>query len=229
KASQTDLLTGLRNRRYLANQIPADLAYYDRETHRSGDYGQVVVFALVAIDGFGRIHDSHGPHAGDQVLQQFSQVLASLVRSGDYLARWGGEEFLLVLRPMHSEHLAMIGERVLAAIAAHRFQVEDTSLQLTCSVGLAGYRLFNVERQPGWEQMVDLAEAALYWARRRGRDGWAAFQPAPGSDAASLLQDLQGDVDGLIASGRLQVLTSQAAGQSRLGPATGGTSPVQAA
>jgi diguanylate cyclase (GGDEF)-like protein len=228
KASQTDLLTGLRNRRYLANQIPADLAYYDRETHRSGDYGQVVVFALVAIDGFGHVRDSHGGHAGDQLMQQFSQVLASLVRSGDYLARWGGEEFLLVFRPMHNEHLAMIGERICTAIAAHRFQVDDTSsLQLTCSAGLAGYPLFNVERQPGWEQMVDLAEAALYWARRHGNDGWAGFRPAPGADAASLLQDLQGDVDSLIASGRLQVLTSKtAAGQSF---ETDGSNPVHAA
>jgi diguanylate cyclase (GGDEF)-like protein len=229
KASQTDLLTGLRNRRYLANQVPADLAYYDRETHRSGDYGQVVVFALVAIDDFGHIHDSHGQHVADQALQQFAQVLASLVRSGDYLARWGGAEFLLVFRPMHGEHLAKVGERIHAAIAAHRFQVDDRWLHLACSVGVAGYRLFNVERQPGWEQMVDLAEAALYWSRRHGRDGWAAFQPAPGFDAAGLLQDLQGDVDSLVASGRLQVLTSKpVAGPSPVEPHDG-SNPVPVA
>jgi diguanylate cyclase (GGDEF)-like protein len=209
KASQTDPLTGLRNRRYLANQIPADLAYYDRETNRIGDYGQIVVFALVDIDFFKRINDTHGHRAGDHVLQQFSQVLASLVRTGDYLARWGGEEFLLVFRPMHSQHLQMIGDRIRSAVAAHRFRIDDaTVVQVTCSVGLAGYPLFNVERQPGWEQMVDLADAALYWVKRHGRDGWAAFQPAPGSDAASLLNDLHEDVDRLVTSGRVKVLGS---------------------
>jgi diguanylate cyclase (GGDEF)-like protein len=210
KVSQTDPLTGLRNRRYLANQIPADLAYYDRETNRSGDYGQIVVFALVDIDFFKRINDTHGHRAGDHVLQEFSQVLASLARSGDYLARWGGEEFLLVFRPMHSQHLQVIGERIRSAVAAHRFQLDDgQSLDLTCSVGLAGYPLFNVERQPGWEQMVDLADAALYWVKRHGRDGWAAFEPMPGSDAASLLHEVHEDVDALVASGRVRVLSSR--------------------
>jgi diguanylate cyclase (GGDEF)-like protein len=210
KVSQTDPLTGLRNRRYLANQIPADLAYYDRETNRSGDYGQVVVFALVDIDFFKRINDTHGHRAGDHVLQEFSQVLASLARSGDYLARWGGEEFLLVFRPMHSQHLQVIGERIRSAVAAHRFQLDDgQAVDLTCSVGLAGYPLFNVERQPGWEQMVDLADAALYWVKRHGRDGWAAFEPMAGSDAASLLQEVHEDVDALVASGRVRVLSSR--------------------
>jgi diguanylate cyclase (GGDEF)-like protein len=209
KASQTDPLTGLRNRRYLANQIPADLAYYDRETNRSGEYGQIVVFALVDIDFFKRINDDHGHRAGDSVLQQFSGVLSALVRTGDYLARWGGEEFLLVFRPMHSQHLQMIGDRIRDAVAAHRFQVDEhTAIQVTCSVGLAGYPLFNVERQPGWEQMVDLADAALYWVKRHGRDGWAALQPAPGTDPAALLRDLHEDVDSLIGSGRVQVLSS---------------------
>jgi len=208
KASQTDPLTGLRNRRYLANQIPADLAYYDREANRSGDYGQVVVFALVDIDFFKRINDNHGHRAGDHVLQQFAQVLSSLVRSGDYLARWGGEEFLLVFRPMHSQHLQMIGDRIRNAVAGHRFQVGDSVIQVTCSVGLAGYPLFNVERQPGWEQMVDFADVALYWVKRHGRDGWAAFVPAPGTDATALLQQLHEDVDSLVASGRVQVIGS---------------------
>jgi hypothetical protein len=69
--------------------------------------------------------------------------------------------------------------------------------------------LFNVERQPGWEQMVDLADAALYWVKRHGRDGWAAFEPMAGSDAASLLQEVHEDVDALVASGRVRVLSSR--------------------
>ena len=210
KASQTDPLTGLRNRRYLANQIPADLAYYDRESNRTGQYGQIVVFALVDIDHFKQVNDTHGHHAGDRILQQFSQVLASLARTGDYLARWGGEEFLLVFRPMDNQHLQIIGKRIREAVTAHRFRIDPaTTLQLTCSIGLSGYPLLHVTRQPGWEQMVDLADAALYWVKHHGRDGWAAFQPGPGSDGSTLLQALQGDLDVMLASGRVQVISSR--------------------
>lgn len=209
EASQTDPLTGLRNRRYLASQIPADLSYYDREAARSGQPGQLVVFALVDIDHFKRVNDTHGHRAGDQVLQQLAQVLGKLVRSGDYLARWGGEEFLLVFRPMDSRHVAMIGDRIRAAVAAHPFQVEGVGeLRLTASVGLAGYPMYNVDRQPGWEQMVDLADAALYWVKRHGRDGWARLEPAPGSDAGVLLHQLHDDVERLVASGRVRVVGS---------------------
>ncbi len=88
-ASQTDPLTGLRNRRYLANQIPADIAFYDRETLRRGSPGEVMVFALIDIDHFKAVNDTHGHQAGDRVLQQFAAVLGQLVRTGDYIARWG--------------------------------------------------------------------------------------------------------------------------------------------
>ncbi|MEO6172201.1 MAG: diguanylate cyclase, partial [Arenimonas sp.] len=92
-ASQTDPLTGLRNRRYLASQLPADLSFYDREHTRLGGVRQSLLFALVDIDHFKRVNDTYGHGAGDRVLQQFAEVLTRLVRTGDYIVRWGGEEF----------------------------------------------------------------------------------------------------------------------------------------
>src|SRR5207342_180395 len=91
-ASQTDPLTGLRNRRYLANQIPVDLAFYAREQLRAGAGEQTLLFALVDIDEFKRINHEHGHRAGDRVLQQFAQLMTRMVRTGDYVVRWGGEE-----------------------------------------------------------------------------------------------------------------------------------------
>lgn len=208
QASQTDPLTGVRNRRYLANQIPADLAYYDRQASRSGEPAHLVVFALVDIDHFKRVNDTFGHRAGDQVLQQFAQVLGGLVRTGDYLARWGGEEFLLVFRPMHSRHVAMIGDRIRSAVAAHAFGVEGGTLRLTCSVGLAGYPMPQLDPQPGWERMVDLADAALYWVKRHGRDGWARLELAPGSDPVVLLRQLNEDMAQLVASGQVRIVGS---------------------
>jgi len=212
-ASQTDPLTGLRNRRYLANQIPADLAFYDREQLRTGNYDQAILFALVDIDHFKQVNDGHGHKAGDRVLQQFAQVLISLVRNGDYVARWGGEEFLLVFRPMPVRYLEVIGERIRAAVAGHAFVIgTGVPLGLTCSVGIAEYPLFrDAQRRMGWEQMVELADGALYWVKQNGRDGWAAFRPTALTDLATLIRDLQVDPGKLIDQGQLQLLGSHLA------------------
>lgn len=214
KVSQTDPLTGLRNRRYLANQIPADIAYYDRERKRTGDYEQVLVFALVDIDHFKRINDLHGHRAGDQALLQVGQVLASLARSSDYLARWGGEEFLLVFRPMPGRHLETIGARIRNAVATHAFDLGlEAPLHLTCSVGLSEYPLFrDAHHTLGWEQMVELADAALYWVKQHGRDGWAAFRPTAHTELSSLVRNLQQRSGNLLVSERLQLLTSKPGG-----------------
>jgi diguanylate cyclase (GGDEF)-like protein len=211
KASQTDPLTGLRNRRYLANQLPADLAYYDRERKRVGGYDQVMVLALVDLDFFKPVNDLHGHKAGDQVLLQVAQVLGSLARSSDYLARWGGEEFLLVFRPMEGRFLETIGHRIRTAVSSHAFDIGlSQPLHLTCSVGLSEYPLFRDAQQGlGWEQMVELADAALYWVKQHGRDGWAAFRPTLHTDLATLMRDLQLGVADLVQADRLQLLTSR--------------------
>src|SRR5207342_3597755 len=99
-ASQTDLLTGLRNRRYLANQIPVDLAFYAREQLRKGVGEQTLLFALVDIDDFRRVNEQYGHRIADRVLQQFAQLMTRMVRTGDYVVRSSGEEFLLVFRPV---------------------------------------------------------------------------------------------------------------------------------
>ncbi|MDQ3039779.1 MAG: diguanylate cyclase, partial [Pseudomonadota bacterium] len=166
-ASQTDPLTGLRNRRYLANQIPADIAFYGRDLGHPGADGQVLVFALIDIDHFKIINDTHGHKVGDQVLQQFAQVLGRLVRTGDYIVRWGGEEFLLLFRPMPGRHLGLIGERIRTAVAQHPFHVDGSEpLKLTCSTGFAEYPLFIDGRMPlGWEATVELADLALYYVK----------------------------------------------------------------
>jgi diguanylate cyclase (GGDEF)-like protein len=219
-ASQTDPLTGLRNRRYLANQIPADLSYYDRERKRSGEFDQVLVFALVDLDFFKRVNDLHGHRAGDQVLLQVSQVLGSLGRSSDYLARWGGEEFLLVFRPMPGRFLETLGNRIRTAVSTHAFDIGLAQpLHLTCSVGLSEYPLFHDAQQGlGWEQMVELADAALYWVKQHGRDGWAAFRPTTHTELPTLIRDLQQGVADLLDADRLQLLTSR---PLSVDPATG--------
>ena len=209
-ASQTDSLTGLRNRRYLANQVPNDLAFYDRERTRTGEFNQVMLFALVEIDRLGQL--DHGDHADDQILQQAAQVLGSQIRNGDYLVRWNDEQFLLVFRPMPNRNLELIGNRIRNEFAAHAFDIEDgATLRLTCSIGVSEYPLFrNARQNPGWEQIVEIAEAALQWVKRHGGDGWATFRSTTDTELQALTRELRDHQQKLLDSGRVQVLASRA-------------------
>ncbi len=210
-ASRTDPLTGLHNRRYLDNQIPIDLNFYERERERSGDGEQRLVFAIVDIDHFKRINDSYGHHAGDLVLQVFSNVLTGLVQTGDYVVRWGGEEFLLVFRPMHREAIAALGERIRRRVAERHFEVgAGLSLTLTCSIGLAEYPILGEGNgELGWERAVEMADAALYWVKEHGRNGWAILRPRPQASREALIASLRAGSQALIASPDLQVITAQ--------------------
>jgi len=210
--SLADPLTGLHNRRYLANQLPADLSYYDREQQRIGDYDRVLVLALVDLDRFKDVNTRHSRRVGDRVLQQVAQLLKSVVREGDYLVRWSGEEFLLVSRPMPPGQARMMGERLRSTVAAFPFDVgESAPLHLTCSVGLAEYPLQRDSRHRlGWEQIAELADCALYRAQQlHGRDGWAALLPTERTDLATLIDEVRRDVEAMLAAGRLQLLTSE--------------------
>lgn len=193
EASLTDPLTTLRNRRYLAQQIPKDLSFYGRELRRRSAEGQVIVFALLDIDHFKRINDEHGHAAGDRVLQQFAALLLAQVRSGDYVARWGGEEFVVVFRPTPQEHVPLLGDRLCRGCASHPFDLGNGRvLAVTCSVGLVEYPLFDDgENSLDWEQLMELADRALYRVKRAGRNGWGAYRPAAGLPMREVIDALK--------------------------------------
>ncbi len=212
QASLTDPLTGLRNRRYVTQQLPVDLEYYGRE-RATPPRDDAVVFAMLDLDHFKQINDAYGHATGDRVLEETARRLKALVRSGDYVVRWGGEEFLLVLRPMPSGQVPVMGERLRLAIAGTPFDIGDgRKRDVTASVGLAEYTLFRHGGQPlGWEAMVELADQALYHVKRSGRNGWAMFRPTPSTRLDSLLSDLQQDPDGLVRDGELELVAYVAA------------------
>lgn len=195
EASHTDPLTSLRNRRYLSMQIPKDLAFYSRELRRGSSLGKVIAFAIVDIDHFKRINDVHGHNAGDRVLQQFAEVLLRQVRTGDYVARWGGEEFLVVFRPTPADHLPILGERIRNAVEQQPFDIGAAQpLHITCSIGMVEYPLFtDAADTMGWDQLIELADRALYQVKRSGRNGWGAYRPAAGVPVGRVLDLLRAD------------------------------------
>ncbi len=205
-----DPLTGLHNRRFLIDQLPSDLAHFHR-CHPDPDEAQsVMVFALIDLDAFKPINDCYGHLAGDLILKQFAELLEAQIRSGDYAVRWGGEEFLLVMRPMPQDETTRVVERIRAATAAHPFRVNDEiTLQVTCSIGMVEYPRFRGdEHDLGWERMVALADYAMYQVKSGGRNGWALLRPTATTRFDSLIEDVQQLGAAMIATGELDLQCS---------------------
>ena len=189
----------------------------EREIRRTGGQDNTLLFALVDIDYFKRINDTYGHRAGDRVLQQVSEVLRRQVREGDYLVRWGGEEFLLVCRPSSHGFVTVPGERICAAIAAHTCDIgEGTAMRLTCSVGLAESGLFvNGLQSVGREQLVELADTGLYWVKNNGRDGWGVLRPNADMVPGETLGQLHLGAQTLIDTHRFMPVSSKGAAAQR--------------
>ena len=203
--SLTDPLTGLHNRRYLTRQLPVDIAYY-RRTPGFAAGVDVLAFALLDIDHFKAINDSHGHQVGDQVLQTVAHRLRTLSRDGDYVIRWGGEEFLMVFRPMPRHEVSALGRRICTAIASQPMEVGQAALQVTASLGLVGSPPFAAAPDLlGWEQLVSLADRALYQVKAHGRNGWAFYEAVNTALSAQEAEALRADPADLIRNGHLQL------------------------
>jgi diguanylate cyclase (GGDEF)-like protein len=152
-----DGLTGLANRRAAADALHAEAARAQRlETPLS--------VVLADLDGFKEVNDVRGHAVGDEVLRVFADVLRETLRESDVAARWGGEEFLLLLPGADEEGAAQLADRVRTVLAAREIDGAP-DLRVTASFGVAAY-----EGQANTEQLVDAADAALYRAKRAGKN-----------------------------------------------------------
>ncbi|MBI3347260.1 MAG: diguanylate cyclase [Burkholderiales bacterium] len=216
EASLTDPLTGLRNRRFLDRQMPADAAlalrHYEplSDAPTPGESEQDLLFFLIDIDHFKRINDAHGHMAGDAVLEQMRGRLQQVFRATDYLVRWGGEEFLIVARGTPRSRAAELAERARQAVASQAFEVEGgIRLAQTCSVGFSAFPLCPaLPRALDWRSAIDLADAALYEAKEAGRNAWVGLLGADAAGEDELRQDVRRPLDSWAASGRLRLLRS---------------------
>ena len=203
EASLTDPLTGARNRRYLGNQLPGDIAYFQRQF--ASDPHLRMVFVQMDLDHFKRINDTHGHAAGDQALMDFTALLRRVIRAGDYLVRSGGEEFLVILRSVPAVQVEAYCRRLYDAVRRFRFTAPDGAvLGITCSIGVAEYPFVPAEPEAfGWETVIKLADRAMYHAKQSGRNRWVLLQPVPGVKATTLLKELGRDLAALVKKKRL--------------------------
>lgn len=170
EASLTDPLTGLRNRRYFGLEMPTECERVIRRATRTEVQGDLV-FILADIDHFKRINDQYGHAAGDAVLVEFANRIRALLRAGDIAVRWGGEEFLIVLREVERSHAGALAARLLDAVRAAPFHIAEGDIEVTCSAGWAAFPFVpDAPRSNSAEQVVAFADAALYQAKRSGRN-----------------------------------------------------------
>ncbi len=154
-----DSLTGAINRDSLLDRLSDAIAYADR-------HGFPVWVAFVDIDRFKQVNDRFGHAAGDQLLQVITDRLANSLRKDDVLGRYGGDEFVLVLRGGPEDHLTtQVLERLMASVC-EPVSVDDHELRVTCSIGVATYPVDG--NTP--EEMMQHADAAMYMAKESGRN-----------------------------------------------------------
>ena len=155
--AQTDELTGLANRRAMTEQAELALARHARS-------GTPLCLALIDVDHFKRVNDQHGHHVGDEVLGALARTLREGLRTTDLLARWGGEEFLVVLPDANAESAQVVLHRVLDRLPGLVIASSSPSLRVSFSAGVA-------QLQPGEDltAMLRRADQALYEAKAQGR------------------------------------------------------------
>lgn len=157
RIADADPLTGLMNRR-------AFLAYAG-EARRQARHERGGIFVLVAdIDHFKRVNDTYGHGAGDLVICRIAALLAKAVRASDGVARFGGEEFVILLRDIDSTGVTALCERLLAEIRGSTIMADEHAIAVTISLGAAAFDDDDIQA------VIERADGALYDAKRRGRD-----------------------------------------------------------
>ncbi|WP_111643312.1 sensor domain-containing diguanylate cyclase [Marinimicrobium alkaliphilum] len=150
-----DSLTGLWNRRYLEGHIRQNI----QRVHRYGTHFAVVLFD---VDYFKRVNDRHGHNVGDEVLREVARLLWGATRKSDILARWGGEEFLVLLPETDAGGAQAFAEGLRAQIESYPFVIPEG---LTISVGVTV-----MEADDSFASLLKRADAALYQAKEHGRN-----------------------------------------------------------
>ncbi|MDE2147724.1 MAG: GGDEF domain-containing protein, partial [Burkholderiales bacterium] len=228
QTSVSDPLTGLRNRRFLAEHIETSIGASLRRGQEARLAGQPrpldadTVFLLIDIDHFKSVNDRHGHAAGDAVLVQVGQRLQALMRETDYVVRWGGEEFLAVARDTDRGRAEELAERVRDVVAGHPFRLDDGApLALSASIGFACLPFVEPEpRALGWEEVVKLADLALFAAKRLGRNAWVGLHATPAAHAEGLPARLQADPRRALEQGEVRLSSSHPAAAAQAAFAT---------
>jgi len=153
-----DMLTGLLNRRAMETLLA-------QEQQRQRRAGAPMALALLDLDWFKRINDTHGHQVGDAVLQRFAEIARNQLRAGDALARWGGEEFLLLMPGTTAGDAGAVIQRLRGCIANGAFDGLAPGLAVSFSAGVS-----HCSHGEPYALAIERSDKALYGAKHAGRD-----------------------------------------------------------
>ena len=156
--STQDALTGLKNRRYFTQRAKAAWQNYKRHNHTFS-------LLIVDIDFFKRINDEYGHHVGDTVLVKIARILEDSLRESDVIARWGGEEFLILLPSLKVQEAFWVAEKLRKAVADYEIDAPPYSVSATITCGVADIRDYD-----SVEACIHAIDKKLYVGKESGRN-----------------------------------------------------------
>jgi len=164
-----DDLTGVGNRRHLLQRLTEECARSERS-------GEPFALLVIDLDGFKLINDTHGHAAGDACLQHFTLMAQTRLRTGDMLARTGGDEFCVVLPTSTLREGAIIARRILDVCRADAAACVGDDIPISLSIGVAQW-----SREMGAypDRLMAAADHALYAAKKDGKNRHAVYDPSP--------------------------------------------------
>lgn len=164
RLSLRDPLTEAFNRRFLIERLP-------QEIKRSYRYQRPLSLVLLDLDHFKVVNDTYGHQAGDRVLRACAEVVQEAIRDDiDWMVRYGGEEFVLVLPETDIEGAVAVAERLRRQMETRLIPCGEAGIRVTASFGVAALALFPEKRRLGPEALLEAADRCLYQAKREGRN-----------------------------------------------------------
>lgn len=158
--AKTDSLTGVANHRMFHETLDREIARAERNNTR-------FCLAMIDVDNFKLVNDSYGHLVGDAVLIDLAQRVGSIIRGGDLLSRYGGEEFALILPDTNIKGAEILANRICRKIARIPYIFSDKQIHYTVSIGLAAYKH---EYCHDKDMLISMADKALYQAKNCGKN-----------------------------------------------------------
>jgi diguanylate cyclase (GGDEF)-like protein len=202
--AEIDPLTGLSNRRHLQATMAA----------RPGP-GLDGTLYLLDVDHFKQINDRRGHAGGDTVLVEIARRLRQTLRDDDLIVRWGGEEFLVLVRPMSQAEAETLAQRLLCALADAPVMHEGQPVAVSASIGFGRFPMArsapSAPLAVSWERAISLVDTAMYMAKAHGRNGACSILRLDAAGIAEVEQVIE-QLEKSVREGRVELHFQQGPG-----------------